>query len=168
MKLKLDLHTHCQEATGYNAATPQIVGRIIERCTDRGLDGLAITEHWSSRYAYDVMAIVDKHFPDCPLKIIPGKEIDVGPRQVVELYLPNDTTFRFWVHPEFRTVDKRPDIRGIEIENGMHHINKQRVMEIAEEQGLMLLRNSDAHYLEDIGCYYNELEWEELLALGTT
>jgi histidinol phosphatase-like PHP family hydrolase len=162
----LDLHTHCQEATGYAAPTPQIVEKILDRCVARGLDGLAITEHWSSRYAYQVKEVVATHFPDCPLIILPGKEVDVGPRQVVELYLPNETTFRFWAHPEFWVVDARPDIRGIEIENGMHHINKERVREIATEQGLKLLKNSDAHYLDDIGRYYNEIEWEELLSLG--
>lgn len=166
MKLKLDLHTHCQEATGYAAATPQIVEKILDRVVARGLDGLAITEHWSSRYAYQVKDIMAAHFPDCNLIMIPGKEVDVGPRQIIELYLPNDTTFRFWCHPEFWVVDIRPDIRGIEVENGMHHINKERVMEIAADHGLKLLRNSDAHYLEDIGRYYNEIEWEELLSLG--
>ena len=77
MKLKLDLHTHCQEATGYAAATPQIVEKILDRCVARGLDGIAITEHWSSRYAYQVLEIKAAHFPDSNVIIIPGKEADV-------------------------------------------------------------------------------------------
>lgn len=164
--MKLDLHTHCHEATGFAAATPQAVDKLINCCLSRGLDGIAITEHWSSRYAYQVTDILANQFPDCRVVVLPGKEIDVGPRQVVEVYLPNHTTFRFWAHPEFWSVEPRTDVRGIEIENGMHLIDKERVREIAAELDLKLLCNSDAHRLEDIGRFYNDIEWGDLLALG--
>ena len=43
MKLKLDLHTHCWEATGLVAPTIEIVGQIVAAIKAKGLDGIGIT-----------------------------------------------------------------------------------------------------------------------------
>jgi PHP family Zn ribbon phosphoesterase len=43
-------------------------------------------------------------------------------------------------------------------------IDKSKVREVAEKHGLLLLSNSDAHYVSDIGRYYNEISLEELYA----
>jgi predicted metal-dependent phosphoesterase TrpH len=166
-KLKLDLHTHCLEATGFLSPTVDIVGEIVARIRERGLDGIAVTEHNSSKYGYAVKEIVEQHFNNEVL-IIPGQEIDFGRREVVELYLPNNSTFRFLAHPGRYPglAEDVSDVQGIEIDNALHnwHINKVRVRELAEKHGLLLLRNSDAHNLEDIGTFYNEIELEELYA----
>jgi hypothetical protein len=55
-------------------------------------------------------------------------------------------------------------LNGIEIENGMHnwHIDKATVRELARENHLILLSNSDAHYLRDVGKYYSEITFEDL------
>lgn len=164
--MKLDLHTHCLEATRVSRPTVEIVGEIVERIKAKGLDGIGITEHHNSEYGFKVKEIVEQHFNNEVL-IIPGREILLdGGEEMVELYLPNNSTFRFWVHPRscnesFPEIDS---IQGIEIENGLHnwHINREKVKQIAEKYDLMLLRNSDAHWLEDIGQYYNEIELEEL------
>ena len=142
-----------------------IVGQIIERIKLRELDGIAITEHSNKSYSYQVRDIVEQHFNNEVL-IIPGREVMMERwEEVVELYLPGDLVFRFWAHP--RTLDNIAevgDIQGIEIQNGMHswHMNVDKVQEIADRNGLLTLRNSDAHYLNDIGQYYNEIELEEL------
>lgn len=97
--------------------------------------------------------------------IIPGQEIDLEWRQEVELYLPNGATFRFLAHPGFPMnsfVIK--NIQGIEIENALHTIDRERVMALAEEHDLLLLSNSDAHRLDWIGRYYTEIDLEELIA----
>lgn len=167
MKLKLDLHTHCREATVFYIPTPDLVEKIVAAIKARGLDGIAITEHHNKTYAYQVKEIVETHFHNEVL-IIPGQEVDAGmTRQIVELYLPGDVTFKFLAHPYYPDDYLKVDgLHGIEIENGMHNweMNKQRIRAIAEEHNLLLLANSDAHHLGDIGEFYNEIDLEELYA----
>ena len=84
--------------------------------------------------------------------------------------MPNNSVFRFWAHPSYSiySVKELNNIQGIEIENGMHsgEIDKLKVMEIAKKYDLLLLTNSDAHYLNRIGEFYNEIDLEELCARG--
>lgn len=165
-KLKLDLHTHCYEATNYTPPTPEIVQRIIGRIKARGLDGIAITEHSDKSYGFKVMEMVERLFNNEVL-ILPGQEIDIQMRQEVEIYLPDGFAFRFLAHPGypggFNVVD---GVQGIEIKNDLHdwHINQKRVTEVATEKGLLLLTNSDAHDLNKIGAYFNEISIDELCA----
>lgn len=168
MKLKLDLHTHCFEATGQRYVDISIVEKIINQVKARGLDGIAVTEHDYKSYAFEFKEIAEKHFNGQVL-IIPGHEVSLWPVEVVELFLPDDSIFRFIAHPGYphwdyvRRLDK---VHGIEIENGMHgwNIDKDRVREVAEKHGLLMLTNSDAHTVEDIGKFYNEISLEELSA----
>ena len=168
MKLKLDLHTHVYEATGFAPLTVDIVGKIVAKIKARGLDGIAITDHqgYDSSYAYRVREMVERDF-NGEVLIIPGQELDIKFNHEVELYLPNNLTFRFLAHPgdPFPTEPIIIDnVQGIEIKNREHFIRKQKVMELAEKHDLLLLSNSDAHYLDDIGVYYNEIDLEELYA----
>lgn len=97
--------------------------------------------------------------------IIPGQEIDIKGRQEVELYLPNGATFRFLAHPGFPANSYViENVQGLEIENDLHAIDKERVRALAEEHDLLLLSNSDAHRIDWIGRYYNEIDLEELIA----
>lgn len=97
--------------------------------------------------------------------IIPGQEIDIRWHQEVELYLPNGAIFRFLAHPGYPTISNAiENIQGIEIENALHFIDKERVMALAEEYDLLLLSNSDAHSIDTIGRYYTEIDVEELMA----
>ena len=166
MRLKLDLHTHCSEATGYRDPTVEIVKRIVDQIRVRGLDGIAVTEHWDKDYGFRVKEMVEQLF-DNEVLIIPGQEIDVRGQQEVELYLPNGSTFRFLAHPGYPSNSYTVEnVQGIEIENHVHgwEMDKTKIQEVAEEHGLLLLSNSDAHYLSDIGRYYNEISLEELYA----
>lgn len=167
MKLKLDLHTHCYEASGYKPPTLDIVATVVERIRLRGLDGIAITEHYNKDYGFQVREIVQEHF-DSNIIIIPGQEIDENYVQVVELYLPNDSVFRFLAHPGYPGdfVNRIRNVRGIEIENALHnyHIEQDKVREAAKKHDLLLLRNSDAHVLSNIGQCYNKIAMEELYA----
>lgn len=167
MKLKLDLHTHVLEAMNLRVPTLEAVAKIVSQVKAAGLDGIAVTEHWNKEGGLRVKELVEEHFPN-QILIIPGQEIDLYPEEVVELYLPNGAIFRFLAHPGYLggPVSFIDGIQGVEIDNGMHnwHINKQQVREMAEQHGLLLLRNSDAHYMEKVGLYYNEIELEELMA----
>lgn len=168
MKIKLDLHTHCMEATTYTKPTIDIVKKIVDQIKARGLDGIAITEHMDKDYAYRVKEIVEQHF-DSQVIIIPGQEIYVWPVHMVELYLPGDVTFKFVGHPGYPTLtfeEAFPKVHGIEIENGIHdwHMDKGKLTELAEKHNLVPLSNSDAHNIEDIGRHFSVVDLEELSA----
>ncbi len=166
MKLKLDLHTHPFEASHFERASVSTVGKLLDAIVAKGLDGIGVTEHFSLKYGMEVKRIADEHFPDAGVLLIPGHEIEMEGQEVVELYLANGTIFRFLAHPghprQTIFIDER--FHGIEYQNGMHnwHINKPAVKKIAEEKDLMILTNSDAHYLDQIGVYYNEIDLDEL------
>lgn len=173
MKLKLDLHTHCCEATGL-VSHPDIdlVREIIAAIKARGLDGIAITEHEDKEYGYRVKEIVERYLSNEVL-IIPGQEkvvAEMGWAEVVELYLPDGGTFRFLAHPcnpyPGESTPGIDSLHGIEIGNALHdrQLDKKKIMTIAEHYDLLLLQNSDAHCLSDIGSLYNEIDFEELSA----
>ena len=175
--MKLDLHTHCREATGCPRPTPDIVRRIVAAVKSRGLDGIAITEHYTDAYAYEVKEIVHIHFND-EIVVIPGKEVDKvfigiekGVFHLVELYLPGDVTFRFVAHPGHPHIGDLGshvdgDIHGLELRNPQHdhEMDEGMIRGLAQRRELLLLTNSDAHSLADIGTYYNEIEIDELCA----
>ena len=164
--MKLDLHTHCLWATDYHPPTAETVSRIVNQIKARGLDGIAITEHWDSSYGFKVKEIVEQVFNNEVL-IIPGQEVDRAGRHEVDLYLPDGSVFRFLAHPGYPPNSYLIDnVHGIEIENSLHNwqINRDWVREMTEEYNLVPLRNSDAHSIERIGHLYNELTLDELCA----
>ena len=175
--MKLDLHTHCREATACPTPTLDIVKRIVAAVKNKGLDGIAITEHYTASYGYEVKEIVD-HYLNGEIVVIPGKEIDKmflgiekGLFHVVELYLPGEVTFRFIAHPghpHVRDLDSHIDnsIHGIELRNPSHtnEMDEKGIRLLAQKHDLVLLANSDAHSLDDIGRFHNEIEIEELCA----
>lgn len=165
MKLKLDLHTHCFEFPGHHQVTPDTVAQIVQHIKAKGLDGIAITEHEDKSYGYRVKEMVEQLFPGQVI-IIPGWELGAWPQQVVELFLPDEVTFRFLPHPCYpvEQAQQTPEVHGIEIENPLHswYIDKAKVRRVAEKYHLLLLSNSDAHAPYDIGQFYNEVSLEEL------
>ncbi len=168
--MKLDLHTHCFEATCVYNPNRDSVARIVAAVRARGLDGIGVTDHYYEAYGYKVRAIVEEHFPG-QLLVIPGQEIDKGKLHVVVLYLPGDLTFRFVAHPGYpRSGDFSAEIdetiHGIEVHNPTHddEMDQEAIRNAARKHNLLLLQNSDAHFLSDIGKYYNEITIEELCA----
>lgn len=172
MLLKLDLHTHCYEATLSNSINS--IEAIVEAVKAKGLDGIAVTEHVDKTYGYEVKQIVEEYFNNDVL-IIPGQEVntELVHVQIIELYLSKDVTFRYIAHPYHLTdfckyvSEHASELHGVEIENYQHkwemsRVNKQMIQETAKNYNLMLLTNSDAHTLNDIGRYYNEIRLEDL------
>ena len=170
--MKLDLHTHCFEAT--LSGSLSTVDKIVKSVKACGLDGIAITEHIDKTYGYHVRDIVDQYF-DNEVLIIPGQEANTPLVyvQIVELYLSDNATFRFVVHPYHvmdieRYLDLHAnELHGIEIGNFQHkwemeHAGIERIQRIAEKYDLMTLTNSDAHDLKNIGKFYNEIDLEDL------
>ncbi len=168
--MKLDLHTHVFEEFlpgSPRAITIRSVEKLVETIKKAGLDGIAVTEHNTKAYGYRVKEIVETHF-NSEVLIIPGRELQSMPIHFVELDLPCNgiLTFRFLVHPGYPgdPTNHINDFNGIEIENALHnwHIDQQTVKDMAAEHNLVLLSNSDAHYLHDIGRCYNEISLEDL------
>ena len=170
MKLKLDLHTHCFEALRIptpNLITPPAVGQIIASVRAKGLDGIAITEHCNRTFGIEVQKITSEYFGNA-IMIIPGHEICRDGMHIVELFLANNAIFRFLAHPvHIDLLEAYIDfslIHGIEIDNYGYdqNINKPRVKAVAERHQLLLLSDSDAHSLDDIGRHYNEISLRDL------
>ncbi len=168
--MKIDLHTHVFEEFQLSSpgdVTPEMVEKIIERVLLAGLDGIAITEHGSKAYGYRVMEIMETDFQG-EIFIIPGREFETGPIHYVELYVPGKDIlpFRFIAHPGYpgNPAGSADGFNGIEIENAAHnwHIKREEVEKIAAEYNLVLLSNSDAHLIRDIGRCYTEISLEDL------
>lgn len=192
--MKLDLHTHVFEEflpVSPITITIRSVERIVEKIKKMGLDGIAVTEHDTKSYGYRVKEIVETHFNNEVL-IIPGRELHSASIHFVELDLPCNgiTTFRFLAHPDYPgdpinhlydsngieidtalypwDINQLHGFDGIEIDNALHHwhIDQGKVKDIAAKYNLLLLANSDAHYLDDIGKRYNEISLEDLCQRG--
>ena len=62
-KLKIDLHTHCFEALHISLAkriTPSAVEQIVSSVLSKGLDGIAITEHYDREAGDEAKRIVSQ------------------------------------------------------------------------------------------------------------
>ena len=175
MRAKLDLHTHIWEGSGFQKPNREWAEKVVRQANAMGIHGIAITEHraWEPAFAYK--ELIEKHFPG-QLLIFPGWEIEVRPKnnyfeeyQVGEFLLPNNRVFRNYCHPGYPSPTiEIENVQSIEIDNLLHnwHIDKARVEEIAREHGLLLVKASDAHRLEDIGTNYIEVDLEEFYAMG--
>lgn len=179
-KLKLDLHTHPFEYAGILSSSlgPEhhIINDIVATIKAKGLDGIAITEHLNKQFGFKAKEIASQYFKN-EVIIIPGEESDFGYGHVVTLYLDDSVVFRFLAHPHpspisedsFYYEDIANSIHGIEIGNWVRdwQIDKERVKAFAKKHDLLLLSNSDAHEVADIGCYYNEIDLKELYSRAT-
>ena len=172
MKVKLDLHTHVWEAFNFQDPTPAMARQVVAKIKDRGIDGIAVTDHRNKEWSFRFRDLVEREYPG-EVIIIPGWEIEVRPPQspfseyqIAELFLPGGGTFRSYCHPGYYSPDIiiEDGIHAIEIDNYIHnwHIRKAQVSEVAEAHDLMVLEVSDAHNLENIGLRYTEVELEEL------
>lgn len=170
-RLRIDLHTHILEASNFAKASVEVAEQVVQKMRERNLEGIALTEHWNVEHGWKLKEIIEDRYGD-EFVILVGQELDIShTQQVTEIYLPDNVTYRYLCHPGYPGNDwSLPEnVHGIEIENGMHswHLNRPRIRELAEEHDLMLLKNSDAHYIDKIGVYFNELALEELVARAT-
>ena len=175
--MKIDLHTHCREATATPHPNLDTVKRIVDAVKKKGLDGIALTDHYTSGFGRAVKRMVDEELKG-EITVIPGQEIDFmfsagrerGVIHMVELFLPDELVFRFIAHPGHpyvRDLGARinGDIHGIELKNPSHErdMDEKNIRQVAHDHGLILLTNSDAHRLRDIGTYHNEIELSDLM-----
>ena len=170
-RLKLYLHTHIWESTGFTDPTPLIVEQVVTQVKKMGIDGIAISDHRNKEYGFAFKKMLDKHFPN-EIIVIPSWEIEVkiGPGyndeyQVVEMFLPGGGIFRSYCHPGYPTPKLLIEgVQATEIDNLMHnwHIDKDKVRAAAKDYKLLMFNVSDAHRIEDVGTNYTEIKLSQL------
>jgi len=169
LKLKLDLHVHTNRSSDA-FTSPQQLATI---CRDRGLDGLAITDH-------NVLAVDSSD----ELLILPGIEIStrdghligLGLSETVPRGLSADETLRrikalhgvsIVPHPydllrssvRPHTLEVRPDaIEVINSSSFLHSITWKRARKFAEKENYAMTAGSDSHIPQTIGRAYTEIE----------
>jgi predicted metal-dependent phosphoesterase TrpH len=178
MSSKIDLHVHSRES-GDNDADPE---EIIERAVELGLDGIAITEHYSygasehaerlrEKYRGIILVLrgvelstIEGHClvfgcdtDQLGLKSAPVREVVDRVMEAGGVVIPS--------HP-YRggnslgeLVLELDGISGLEGCNGanMHAMN-QRAIEAAGRLGLPYTGGSDAHRPVEVGSCYTEFE----------
>jgi predicted metal-dependent phosphoesterase TrpH len=171
LKLKLDLHVHTDRSSDAFTSPKQ----LATICRDRGLDGLAITDH-------NVLAVDSSDEP----VILPGIEIStrhghvigLGVSEAVPRGLSADETIRrirdlngvsiiphpydllrSSVRPHLLTV--RPDaIEVINSSSFLHSVTWNRARKFAEKEKYPMTAGSDSHIPQTIGRAYTEVECE--------
>lgn len=184
-KVKIDLHTHSvyskhtiwgDEAFG----TPM---QMIHMAIEKGLNGLAITDHNSVRGALEGLKYVKK------LKnflLIPGTEVSSLGGHIVALGIKEDIPRKLTIQ---ETIDRIHDLGGIaiaahpyagwpriaslrdairkykfdaiEVLNGGTRVRaNRRAYMIAKELGRPVTAGSDSHYWRDLGLIYNVIDCE--------
>ncbi len=169
MKLKLDLHVHTNRSSDAFTSPKQLA--II--CRDRGLDGLAITDH-------NVLSVDSSNevvfLPGIEISTRDGHIIGLGLSEAIPRGLAADDTIRrinnlhgisIVPHPydllrssvRPHTLEVRPD--AIEVINSssiLHSVTWKRARKFAEKQNYPMTAGSDSHIPETIGRAYTEVE----------
>jgi predicted metal-dependent phosphoesterase TrpH len=169
LKLKLDLHVHTNRSSDAFTSPKQLA--II--CRDRGLDGLAITDH-------NVLAVDSSNevafLPGIEISTRDGHVIGLGLSEAVPRGLSADETLRrikdlhgvsIIPHPydllrssvRPHNLAVRPDaIEVINSSSFLHSVTWKRARKFAEKENYAMTAGSDSHIPETIGRAYTEVE----------
>jgi predicted metal-dependent phosphoesterase TrpH len=169
LKLKLDLHVHTNRSSDAFTSPKQLA--IISK--DRGLDGLAITDH-------NVLAVDSSDevvfLPGIEISTRDGHIIGLGLSETIPRGLSADETLRrikelhgvsIIPHPydllrssvRPHNLGVRPDaIEVINSSSFLHSITWKRARKFAEKENYPMTAGSDSHIPETIGRAYTEVE----------
>lgn len=172
--LKVDLHIH----TGEDPLdrVPYSAYEMIQKAFEEGFDVLAITNHQCRTFNRNLFGFAQ----DLGILLIPGMEATIDNRHVLILNPPAGSAF--YDFSSLSTLDRRETlvIAPHPYFPGLHSLNGQlkghlslfdaleychfysprmnfnhRTEVLAQQSGLPLLGNSDAHFLEQIGTTYS-------------
>lgn len=174
--MKIDLHVHARERSSCAKAGEE---EMIRAALDRGLDGLAFTDHGRLMPPQRVAELNSVY---APFRVFAGIEIRVSGEDVLIFGIDDRALeLRQWTYPDlhafalqrggfltlahpFRFRDainidvqaRQPgaiEMRSMNIQVG----KETRIRELAERLGVHLLCNSDAHRTADVGRFHNIL-----------
>jgi predicted metal-dependent phosphoesterase TrpH len=178
--MKIDLHVHTRERSPCARSSTD---EMIRAAVDRGLDGLAITDHDRLVPTEDLAYLNAKY---APFRIFGGIEVTTHGEHVLVLGIHDEALEdRWWAYPDLHAfVQARGGFlalahpfrfsRGrleVDVERfppdalEVHSLNtprraERRIRQIAAHLDVLLLSNSDAHHRHDVGAYYSVLHRE--------
>ena len=176
VSLLYDLHVHTSNYSPCGCSSAEDMCRRAISC---GLTGIALTEHdlwWPEGEFYELQAkfpdliifrgveyaCLDDHF----LVILPEPKsgANLRFREISELIsrVHDLGGILIWAHP-FRYDRRIPEwlgdanLDGMEVDsNNMDNRAKYLALEVAGDRGYKVFQNSDAHFVDTLGSYYNE------------
>jgi len=174
--VKVDLHVHAKERSFCATAGEE---EMIRAAIQRGLDGLAFTDHGRLIPPQRVAELREKY---APFRVFTGIEIGVEGEDLLVLGLHDPLLeTRPWTYPELYTFVRQRggflalahpfrfhEAIAVDIEEyppdavEVGSVNMKgrwngRIRALAERLGLGRLCNSDGHGTDDLGIYYNVL-----------
>ncbi|MGD9002528.1 MAG: PHP-associated domain-containing protein [Anaerolineae bacterium] len=174
--MKIDLHVHTRERSPC-AHSP--MERMIRAAIDSGLDGMVISDH---DRLVPSERLSDLNAKYAPFRIFGGIEVTLAGEHALVLGVRDARLeTRWWTYPDLHAfVEGREGFlalahpfrfgKGIEVDIArfpphaleIHSHNTPRraepyIQALAAALNLPLLSNSDAHYVGEIGVYYNAL-----------
>lgn len=179
--MKIDMHVH----TKYSYDGVSEVEDIFEYADKRGLDGVAITDHFDNRAwekAEEVAEEKDMVFiPSEEIRILDKDKKTIGEvlmyfmehgmgnktMKEIRKEVDEQNSLIFLAHPYARARPSPPRVEdlveyvdGLEVINSRARLNKtnRKAFNKAEELDLAMVGGSDAHIPEEIGHAYTEVK----------
>lgn len=177
MRVRLDLHVH----TTYSFDSAIDPASLREICRERGLDGVAITDHDSLRGSLEFAS----ELPD--LLVVPGSEIRSSEGEIIGLFLSEEVPSGLTAPETMRRIHEQGGLvliphpfdivklkrmRASRLEELMEEIDamealngkprwwlaNRRAQHFAREHRLPVTAGSDAHKAAHVGLLYTEME----------
>lgn len=140
-RIRVDLHNH----TNYSKDSPLDFDTIIKQAQERGLDGMAITDHNRIEGALELQKIA-------PFKIIPGEEVRTADGEIIGLFIHE------WIPPKLsaeETIKRIKDQGGITyVPHPFDRLRKgrlrtEKLVELLDQLDVIEVSNARAVFVSD-------------------